>query len=357
MGTSIKKEQKVVCKIMKTIFQKHHANLESFNFRWLLLWVFHNTEGVDGVTQKQTKWEWGCGTASDSVAKDLFGPQRLVYSLDPRLVSPRKEPDLQSRSTWSLAYFRDFDVVCIRDCIQLLLALWFWSLNSGSSPPVSVICWALLWKVTLLSSWLQDLDTIDKYSIHDVDGLLERICTTRGAGAEAIGAQEFTAESADPEPVAHPSLQIHDTHSLRVGAGAVESCCWEVWLCLDSHSFQLLALMQCVFLILSVVVAVAQYSRKFWLRKLNNTGGTFESCAMSEFLWYSVKSFRAGPQLKVVKIRCLADCQRFQGWSGPVPRLVGQRDFAKSAPPGGEIGDSKIIKNSGNNLRRNKIIY
>ena len=50
-------------------------------------------------------------------------------------------------------------------------------------------------------------------------------------------------------------------------------------------------------------------------------------------------------------------CQRFKGWSGPVPRLVGQRDFAKSTPPGREKGDPKIIKNSGNDLRRNKLIY
>jgi len=49
-------------------------------------------------------------------------------------------------------------------------------------------------------------------------------------------------------------------------------------------------------------------------------------------------------------------CQRFKGWSGPVPRLVGQRDFAKSAPPGRETGDPKIIKNSSNDLRRNKLI-
>jgi len=36
---------------------------------------------------------------------------------------------------------------------------------------------------------------------------------------------------------------------------------------------------------------------------------------------------------------------------------VGQRDFAKSAPPGRETGDTKIIKNISNNLRRNKLIY
>ena len=45
------------------------------------------------------------------------------------------------------------------------------------------------------------------------------------------------------------------------------------------------------------------------------------------------------------------------GWSGPVPRLVGRRDFAKSAPPGRETRDPKIIKNSSNDLRRNKLIY
>jgi len=36
---------------------------------------------------------------------------------------------------------------------------------------------------------------------------------------------------------------------------------------------------------------------------------------------------------------------------------VGRRDFAKSAPPGRKAGDPKIIKNSSNDLRRNKLIY
>jgi len=49
--------------------------------------------------------------------------------------------------------------------------------------------------------------------------------------------------------------------------------------------------------------------------------------------------------------------QRFKGWSGPVPWLVGRRDFSKSAPPGREAEDPKIIKNSSNDLRRNKLIY
>jgi len=53
----------------------------------------------------------------------------------------------------------------------------------------------------------------------------------------------------------------------------------------------------------------------------------------------------------------LRRCQRFKGWSGPVPRLVGRRDFAKSSPPGRETGDPKIIKNRSNDLRRNKLIY
>ena len=35
----------------------------------------------------------------------------------------------------------------------------------------------------------------------------------------------------------------------------------------------------------------------------------------------------------------------------------GARDFVKFAPPGRETGDPKIIKNSGNDLRRNKLIY
>jgi len=50
-------------------------------------------------------------------------------------------------------------------------------------------------------------------------------------------------------------------------------------------------------------------------------------------------------------------CQRFKGWSGPVPRLVGRRDFTKSVPPGRETEDPKIIKNGDNDLRRKKLIY
>lgn len=53
MGTSIKKVQEMVFKIMLTNLQKHHTKVESFNFRQLLLWVFHNVEGVDrSMTQK-----------------------------------------------------------------------------------------------------------------------------------------------------------------------------------------------------------------------------------------------------------------------------------------------------------------
>ena len=48
------------------------------------------------------------------------------------------------------------------------------------------------------------------------------------------------------------------------------------------------------------------------------------------------------------------DCQWFTGWSGPVPRLV---EPTKSVPLERETGDPKIIKNSGNDLRRNKLIY
>ena len=40
----------------------------------------------------------------------------------------------------------------------------------------------------------------------------------------------------------------------------------------------------------------------------------------------------------------LTVCQRFKGWFGPVPRLMGRRDFAKSVPPGRETGNPKIIK-------------
>ena len=59
----------------------------------------------------------------------------------------------------------------------------------------------------------------------------------------------------------------------------------------------------------------------------------------------------------LVEMYWICVCQRFKGWSGPVPWLVGRRDFAKSAPPGRETGDPKIIKNSRNDLRRNKLIY
>jgi len=45
------------------------------------------------------------------------------------------------------------------------------------------------------------------------------------------------------------------------------------------------------------------------LRRPNKIGNMFESCAMSEFLQYSVKCFRAGAQLEVVKIHCLIALQ------------------------------------------------
>jgi len=80
---------------------------------------------------------------------------------------------------------------------------------------------------------LQDLGTIDfnKYSVHGVDGLLGRVCTTKGAGVEAIGAQQLGAERADPESMAHSPPQEKENQTSRfgdrqrVGAGAKESCC------------------------------------------------------------------------------------------------------------------------------------
>lgn len=64
-----------------------------------------------------------------------------------------------------------------------------------------------------------------------MDGLLERICTTKGTGVEAIGAQQLGAEHADPKPIAHSPLQEKKDQTSRfgdgqcVGAGAAESCC------------------------------------------------------------------------------------------------------------------------------------
>ena len=43
--------------------------------------------------------------------------------------------------------------------------------------------------------------------MHDVNGLLERMCATKGAKEEAVGAQQLVAERADPQPVAHPPPQ------------------------------------------------------------------------------------------------------------------------------------------------------
>jgi len=75
---------------------------------------------------------------------------------------------------------------------------------------------------------LRDCETLtqlDRFSIHDVDGLLGRICTTKGAGMAAIGAQRLAVEHADPEPMAHPPPQAISIQRQRMGAGAVESCC------------------------------------------------------------------------------------------------------------------------------------
>ena len=56
-----------------------------------------------------------------------------------------------------------------------------------------------------------------------MDGLLERTGTIKGIGVEAVGAQQPTAERADPEPMAHPPPQALGAHQC-MGAGAVESC-------------------------------------------------------------------------------------------------------------------------------------
>uniref|UniRef100_A0A8B9VHV4 Regulation of nuclear pre-mRNA domain containing 1A n=1 Tax=Anas zonorhyncha TaxID=75864 RepID=A0A8B9VHV4_9AVES len=44
-----------------------------------------------------------------------------------------------------------------------------------------------------------------------------------GAGAEAVGAEQLSAERADAEPVAHPPPQALGAHRQRVGAGAAQS--------------------------------------------------------------------------------------------------------------------------------------
>lgn len=43
-----------------------------------------------------------------------------------------------------------------------------------------------------------------------------------GAGAEAVGAEQLSAERADAEPVAHPPPQALGAHRQRVGAGAAQ---------------------------------------------------------------------------------------------------------------------------------------
>ena len=94
-----------------------------------------------------------------------------------------------------------------------------------------------------------------------MDGLLERICIIKGAGVEAIGAQQLGAEYSPLQEKEDQTSSLGDCQ--RVGAGAMEHCCSDVCWCLESHSFQLLALLQCIFLNLLAAVAVVQCSRKF----------------------------------------------------------------------------------------------
>jgi len=91
-----------------------------------------------------------------------------------------------------------------------------------------------------------------------VEWLLQIIGTTKGAGVEAIGAQQLGAEYADPEPMAHSPPQEKEEQtsrpgdSQRVGAGVwtlSHSSCWH---CCNVFFLNLLA-----------VVAVVQCSRKF----------------------------------------------------------------------------------------------
>ena len=87
---------------METILQEHHAKVESFDLRLLLVWVSRNVEGVDGAMICDTEtWDKAgaklsdAAMRSDPLAKDLLGPRRSIYPFDTRLASPRKEPDLQ----------------------------------------------------------------------------------------------------------------------------------------------------------------------------------------------------------------------------------------------------------------------
>lgn len=82
---SITNVQEVVCKIVETILQKHHAEVENFNLRLLLVWVSRSV-GVDGTAIYDTElWDkvgmrlWDAATCSDSVGKDLLGPWRWVF--------------------------------------------------------------------------------------------------------------------------------------------------------------------------------------------------------------------------------------------------------------------------------------
>lgn len=95
------KEQEAVCKLMEVVLQKHHAKVQSFNLRRLLVWVSHDV-GVDGTTIYDTEtWHkegvtlWDVTTPSDPVPKDLPEPWRSVYPLDSTIVNLRKETDLQ----------------------------------------------------------------------------------------------------------------------------------------------------------------------------------------------------------------------------------------------------------------------
>ena len=151
-------------------------------------------------------------------------------TLDPTRVSPRKEPDLKPSDLCKAEREGDFDIV--QRCPVILV------FGFGLGCPYTS---NLLSPVTKsYSLCLRDCKTVAQLT-NTQYGLLERICTTKGTEAEAIGAQQLAAERADPEPMAHSPPQAPGAHRQPAGAGAAENAaetCACVWTLAHSSCWQ-----------------------------------------------------------------------------------------------------------------------
>jgi len=153
------------------------------------VWVSCNV-GVDGAANYDTEtWGkagvrlWDVATCSDPVAKDLLEPWRSFYPLQPRLVSLRKEPGLQPRDPRHV-----WRAICKEaeregDSFEMHSAL--------ACPVIAVFGFGLgsLYTSNLLSCVMKsyalcDCKILAQLMTSTQCGLLERICTTKGAGAE-----------------------------------------------------------------------------------------------------------------------------------------------------------------------------